>query len=81
MNGAMTFNPSLSFPGSFPIYCECNDSPNPLSISCSSSCATAGRTGPKRVFVTVSANQAFTPIVSWPGAPTTISSSTDIRIQ
>jgi Flp pilus assembly protein TadG len=84
MTGSMTFSPALDpAPSTFPIYCECNDSPTPLSISCSSSCATQSppRPGPKRVFVTVSASQSFTPMIPWPGAPTTLNSSTDIRIQ
>jgi Flp pilus assembly protein TadG len=83
MTGSMTFSPSLSFPASFPVSCECNDSPTPAAIACSASCATQSpvRPGPKRVFVTVSATQSFTPVISWPGAPSTLSSATEIRIQ
>jgi hypothetical protein len=83
MTNSMSFSPALTFPASFPVTCKCNDSPTPLGISCSASCATQSpaRPGPKRVFITVGATQSFTPLLPWPGIPTSLSASTDLRIQ
>jgi Flp pilus assembly protein TadG len=83
MTNSMTYSPALTFPASFPVTCYCNDSPTPLAISCSASCATQTppRPAPKRVFITVSAMQSFTPLIPWPGIPTTLSASTELRLQ
>ena len=74
----MSFSPGLSFPASFPRRCECDDT---SAIACSESCATLGRPGPNRVFITVSANQPFSPFVSWPGIPATLTAATEVRLQ
>jgi Flp pilus assembly protein TadG len=83
MTNSMNFSPALTFPASFPVTCYCNDSPTPLVISCSASCATQSpaRPGPKRAFITVSATQSFTPLIPWPGLPTSLSTSTELRLQ
>ena len=83
MTSSMSFRPALTPAASFPVTCKCNDSPTPLVISCSASCASQSpaRPGPKRVFITVSATQSFTPLLPWPGIPTSLSASTDLRIQ
>ena len=50
-------------------------------IACSRSCATAGRPGPNRVFIRITANQSFTPLVPWPGIPTMLTGTTEVRLQ
>ena len=78
MQNAMRSTPPLVFPASFPQSCECDDG---LSIACTESCATIGRPGPNRVFVRISASQAFTPLVSWPGIPAALTATAEIRMQ
>jgi Flp pilus assembly protein TadG len=78
MQTSMSFNPPLSFPASFPQSCECDDG---TATACSQSCATVGRPGPNRVFMRITANQAVAPLVSWPGLPRSLSSTTEIRLQ
>jgi hypothetical protein len=78
MQTSMTFVPALTFPASFPQSCECDDR---TSIACSESCATVGRPGPNRVFIKISASQAFTPLVPWPGLPQTLTAMTELRLQ
>ncbi|MBV8131816.1 MAG: pilus assembly protein [Alphaproteobacteria bacterium] len=78
MQGAMSFAPALTFPASFPRTCECDDT---TPIACTESCATIGRARPNRVFIRISASQAFTPLVPWPGIPTTLNATTEVRLQ
>jgi len=78
MRNSMSFSPALGFPASFPQSCECDDK---ASIACTESCATVGRPGPNRVFITISASQAFTPLVPWPGIPASLTAATAIRLQ
>jgi Flp pilus assembly protein TadG len=78
MQSAMSFAPALTFPASFPLSCEC---PDDTPIACSESCATAGRPGPNQVFVRISANQVFTPVLPWPGIPRTLTATTKVRLQ
>jgi hypothetical protein len=78
MQSSMGFVPTLALPASFPQSCECDDG---MSIACTEACATAGRPGPNRVFIRVTASQAFTPLVPWPGIPTTLSAATEVRLQ
>jgi hypothetical protein len=78
MQSSMSFTPTLTFPPSFPQICECD---NKTSITCSESCATTGRPGPNRVFITISASQAFAPFVPWPGVPNLLTATAQIRIQ
>ena len=78
MQISMSFNPPLSFPANFPQSCECDDG---TAIACGQSCATVGRPGPNRVFMRITAQQAATPLVSWPGLPNSLSSTTEIRLQ
>ena len=78
MRNSMSFSPALGFPASFPQSCECDDK---TSIACTESCATVGRPGPNRVFITISASQAFTPLVPWPGIPASLTAVTAIRLQ
>jgi Flp pilus assembly protein TadG len=78
MQNSTSFMPALSFPASFPFSCECNDR---TPIACTESCATVGRPGPNRVFITISASQAFTPLVRWPGIPASLTATTEIRLQ
>jgi TadE-like protein len=78
MQSAMNFAPALTFPASFPLSCECRDE---TPIACSESCATVGRPGPNRVFIGISAAQAFTPVVPWPGIPRTLTATTKVRLQ
>jgi Flp pilus assembly protein TadG len=78
MQSSMSFTPVLSFPASFLRTCECDDR---TSIACTESCAAAGRPGPNRVFITINASQAFTPLIPWPGVPATLTAATQIRLQ
>ena len=78
MQNSMAFSPPLSFPADFPQSCECNDG---TAIACSESCATVGRPGPNQVVMRITASQAVTLLVSWPGLPNSVSSTTDIRLQ
>jgi hypothetical protein len=78
MRRATSFAPELTFPASFPRSCECSDE---MPIACSNSCATIGRPGPNRAFIRISADQSFTPLVPWPGIPSTLTASTEIRLQ
>jgi hypothetical protein len=78
MRSAMGFTPALSFPPSFLQSCECDDG---TAISCAESCAAVGRRGPNRLFIRISASQAFTPLVPWPGIPTSLTAATELRLQ
>jgi hypothetical protein len=78
MQSAMSFAPTLTFPASFPLSCECDDG---TPIVCAESCATVGRARPNRVFIKISASQAFTPLVPWPGIPLAITAMTEVRVQ
>jgi hypothetical protein len=78
MLSSMSFTSALSFPTSFLQSCECDDG---TLIVCTQSCAAAGRPGPNRIFITISASQSFTPLVPWPGIPTTLTATTKIRFQ
>jgi len=78
MQGAMSFAPALTFPVSFPRTCECDDT---TPIACTQSCATVGRARPNRVFIRISASQAFTPLVPWPGVPAILTATTEVRLQ
>jgi Flp pilus assembly protein TadG len=79
MQNSMSFSPSLAAaPVSYALTCQCDDG---TSITCGTSCATAGRPTPNRVYMTITASQTFTPLVSFPGIPTTLNGVTDIRIQ
>jgi Flp pilus assembly protein TadG len=80
MQSGGNFSPALTFPSSsppFPASCECDDG---TSITCGTTCVGAGKT-PNRVLVTVTATQAYTPILPWPGIPTSLTASTELRIQ
>jgi hypothetical protein len=78
MQSAMSLASPLGFPASFPQSCECDDG---TSISCAESCATVGRPGPNRLFITITASQPFAPLVPWPGMPASLSATTEIRLR
>ena len=78
MQNSMSFTPPLTFPASFAQACECDDR---TSIACTDSCLASGRPGPNRVFIRISANQASSPLVPWPGIPGTLTATTEIRLQ
>jgi hypothetical protein len=78
MQNSMSFSPPLTFPASFPQTCECDDR---TSIPCIDSCRAGGRPGPNRVFIRITANQAASPLVPWPGIPGTLTATTEIRLQ
>jgi Flp pilus assembly protein TadG len=71
------FSPAITFPSDPSASCECDDG---TSITCGTTCVGAGKV-PNRVLITVTASQAFTPILSWPGIPTSLTASTEMRIQ
>ena len=78
MQSAIVTPPALGFPASFSRSCECDDG---TAISCTESCAALGRPGPNRLFLRISAKQGFTPFVSWPGIPESVSAATELRLQ
>ena len=79
MQNSMSFNPALTFPANFTLTCECDDG---TAIACgNNSCATLGRPAPNRMFITVSASQAFTPLITWPGMPAVLNGGTELRLQ
>jgi TadE-like protein len=78
MQNSMQFTPALTFPPSFPRSCECDDS---ASVACSDSCVALGRPGPNRMFMTLSASRPFVPLIPWPTFPTTLTATTQIRLQ
>ena len=78
MQTAMTPVPTLIFPASFPRSCECDDE---TPISCDESCATVGRPVPNRVFIQITADQPFMPLVPWPGIPAMLTATTEVRLQ
>jgi len=79
IQSAISSGPVLTFPSGsspFPALCECADG---TAITCSSTCGSGNV--PKRMLITVTATQAFTPLVPWPGIPTSLTKSTEIRVQ
>jgi Flp pilus assembly protein TadG len=77
MQNTGNFSPALTFPSDPSVSCECDDG---TAITCGTTCVGAGKV-PNRVLVTVTATQAFTPLIPWPGIPTSLTKSTEIRIQ
>ena len=85
MQNSMNFGAALTFPN----MSTCSTSPSPcLTCKCEDGSAIACgntacpvATAPKRVFVTVSASLAITPLVSWPGFPTAVPGLTEVRLQ
>ena len=80
MQSAGNFSPALTYPSSsppFPESCECDDG---SSITCGTTCVGAGKT-PNRTLVTVTASQTFAPILPWPGIPTSLTATTEMRVQ
>ena len=75
---AMSFAAAAPVPTSVARSCECDDR---STISCRESCATNGRPGPNRAFVKVSASQAFSPLVPWPGISASVTAATEFRLQ
>jgi hypothetical protein len=70
---------ALTIPASFPLTSECDDG---TSIALGSSCAAAGRPGPNRVLITISAQQSYSPMISWGGLfPTNLAAVTKFRLQ
>ena len=85
MTNSMNFGAALTFPN----MTTCSTSPSPCltckcddgsAIDCGNTVCPAA-TAPKRVFVTVSASLAITPILSWAGFPTAVPGLTEIRLQ
>jgi Flp pilus assembly protein TadG len=77
MQNTGNFSPALTFSSDPSVSCECDDG---TAITCGTTCVGVGKV-PNRVLVTVTASQAFTPLISWPGIPTSVTKSTEIRIQ
>jgi hypothetical protein len=76
IQNAISSGPALTFPSTFPPICKCDDGGD---ITCGTTCAPAR--APNRVSIAVTATQGFTPIVPWPGVPTSVTKSTEIRVQ
>jgi Flp pilus assembly protein TadG len=85
MQSAMNFSPALTFPTAPFLTCQCDDgtkaNPNTTSGCGNYSCAQNNRPAPNRVFITVGASQAISPILGWAGFPTAVTGSTQIRLQ
>ena len=77
MQNSGSFSPAITFPSDPSPSCECDDG---SSITCGTTCVGAGKT-PNRVLITVTASQAFTPIWSWGVIPTSLTASTEMRVQ
>jgi Flp pilus assembly protein TadG len=84
IEGAMTssgnFSPALTFPSGttpFTVSCQCDDG---SSITCGTTCTGAGKT-PNRVLITVTASQSYTAILPWPGLPSSVTASTEMRVE
>jgi len=59
------------------LVCTCD---NGSSIACGDTACPAA-IAPKRVYIKVSAAETITPIITWPGFPTTLDGLTEIRLQ
>jgi hypothetical protein len=77
IRSAVSSGPALTFPSTFPPICKCDDGSD---ITCGTTCVGASKI-PNRVSIAVTATQAFTPIVPWPGIPSSLTKSTEIRVQ
>jgi hypothetical protein len=77
IQSAVSSGPTLTFPSTFPPICKCDDG---NAITCGTTCVGPGKV-PNRVLIAVTATQAFTPIVPWPGIPTSVTKTTEIRVQ
>ena len=77
IQNAIGAGPTLTFPSTFTPSCECADG---TSITCGTTCSGAGKV-PNRMLIAVTATQAFTPLVPWPGIPSSLTKSTEIRVQ
>jgi hypothetical protein len=76
VQSAGNFSPPVTFPSDPSVSCECDDG---SSITCGTTCV-AGKT-PNRVLITVSASQSYTPILPWPGLPSSVTASTEMRVE
>ena len=77
MSSTGNFSPPITFPSDPSASCECDDG---SSITCGTTCTGAGKI-PNRVLVTVTASQQFSPILPWPGIPTSVTASTEMRVE
>ena len=77
MTSTGNFNPPITFPSDPSASCECDDG---SSITCGTTCSGAGKT-PNRVLITVTASQSYTPILPWPGLPSSVTASTEMRVE
>jgi len=77
MTSTGNFNPPITFPSDPSASCECDDG---SSITCGTTCTGAGKV-PNRVLITVTASQQFSPILPWPGIPTSVTASTEMRVE
>jgi Flp pilus assembly protein TadG len=77
MQSTGNFSPALTFPSDPSTSCECDDG---SSIACGTTSVGAGKT-PNRMLITVTATQTYTPILPWPGIPTSLTASTELRIE
>ena len=75
----LTFTAVAACPSGTPsgvmLTCDCGPG---VSGTCGTVCGTGGT---NRVFIKITASQAFTPMISWPGMPTAICGVTELRIQ
>ena len=77
MTSTGNFSPPITFPSDPSASCECDDG---SSITCGTTCTGAGKV-PNRVLITVSASQSYTPILPWPGLPSSVTASTEMRVE
>jgi TadE-like protein len=84
MQNAGNFSPKLTFPTAPELKCYCDgDNNNPCAVAngANYSCATDGSKGNNEIFVKVTASEAITPLISWPGFPTTLNGQSELRLQ
>lgn len=85
MQASGNFSPAL-IPGGYTLTCYCDRDQNTIPCTNPSpppfgnSCATAGR-GNNMVFITISASQLVSPLITWPSFPDSINGLMTVRLQ
>jgi Flp pilus assembly protein TadG len=79
MQNAGNFTPALTFPTAPVLACYC-DSDN-STITCGNNPCTTINKGNNEVFIRVTARQAITSLIPWPGFPATLNGLSELRLQ
>jgi hypothetical protein len=94
MQASGNFSPALIFPSNFTLTCKCDKDletilcppPSGNSQTFGNSCATPTQASPtgrgnNMVFITVSASQIVSPLITWPFFPNSINGLATVRLQ